>query len=85
MPLNLALLKERSIVGVYWGDWASRDPEGHLANVRQLLVWLAEGKVRPHISERVPLSGVADAMQRMIERKVIGKVIVLPRAGRHAA
>ena len=47
--------------------------------------WLAEGKVRPHISERVPLSGVADAMQRMIERKVIGKVIVLPRAGGHAA
>ena len=80
IPINLALLKERSIVGVYWGDWALRDPEGHLANARQLLEWLGQGKVTPHISERVPLSGVTDAMQRMAERRIVGKVIVLPRA-----
>jgi NADPH2:quinone reductase len=80
IPINLALLKERSIVGVYWGDWAVHDPAGHLANASQLLDWLGEGKVTPHISERVPLSGVAGAMQRMTERRVVGKVIVLPRA-----
>ena len=80
IPINLALLKERSIVGVYWGDWAVHDPAGHMANAGQLLEWLGEGKVTPHISERVPLSGVTGAMQRMAERKVVGKVIVLPRA-----
>jgi NADPH2:quinone reductase len=79
IPLNLALLKERSIVGVYWGDSVAHDPAGHSANVQQLLRWLAEGKVKPHISDRVPLSGVLGAMQRMTERKVVGKVIVLPR------
>jgi NADPH2:quinone reductase len=84
ISLNLALLKERSIVGVYWGDSVAHDPNGHAANVHQLLDWLAAGKVRPHISDRVPLSGVLGAMQRMAERKVTGKVIVLPRAqGEH--
>ena len=80
IPLNLALLKERSIVGVYWGDSVSHHPDEHAANVRQLLAWLAAGTFRPHVSERVPLAGVPAAMQRMTERKVIGKVVVLPRA-----
>jgi NADPH2:quinone reductase len=80
IPTNLALLRERSIVGVYWGDSVTHDLKGHLDNVKQLLGWLAEGKVKPHISERVPLSGAMGAMQRITERKVTGKVIVLPRA-----
>jgi NADPH:quinone reductase len=80
IPLNLALLRERSIVGVYWGDSVAHDPAGHAANARQLLAWLAEGKVKPHVSDRVPLAGVPAALQRMTERKVVGKVVVLPRA-----
>jgi NADPH2:quinone reductase len=80
IPLNLALLKERSIVGVYWVDSVARDPAGHIANVNQLLDWLAAGKVKPHISERVPLTGVSAAMQRMSGRRVMGKVVVHPRA-----
>jgi NADPH:quinone reductase len=80
IPLNLALLKERSIVGVYWGDSVAHDPAGHAVNARQLLAWLAEGKVKPHVSDRVSLAGVPAALQRMAERRVIGKVVVVPRA-----
>jgi len=80
IPINLALLKERSIVGVYWGESVKHDPEGHLRNVKQLVEWLAAGKVKPVISERVPLSEAVAAMKRMINRQVKGKVVILPEA-----
>jgi NADPH2:quinone reductase len=77
---NLALLKERSIVGVYWGDSVKHDPDGHLRNARQLMEWFAAGKVNPSISERVPLGQAAGALQRMFRRQVKGKVVILPEA-----
>src|SRR5712664_2481290 len=78
VKLNLALLKERSLVGVYWGDWTKRDPEGQRRNVERLATWFAQGKVKPVISERVPLADAPAAMTRLLQRKVKGKVVVLP-------
>jgi NADPH2:quinone reductase len=80
IPVNLALLKERSIVGVYLGDSVKHDPEGHLRNVRQLMEWYADGKVKPSISERVPLGEAVGAMRRLFQRQVKGKVVILPEA-----
>jgi NADPH2:quinone reductase len=80
IPINLALLKERSIVGVYWGESIKHDPEGHARNVKRLVEWLAAGKVHPVISERVPLSEAAAAMKRMFNRRVKGKIVILPEA-----
>ena len=80
IPINLALLKERSIVGTYLAESVNHDPEGHLRNVKQLVEWLAAGKVKPVISERVPLSEAVAAMKRMINRQVKGKVVILPEA-----
>lgn len=80
IPLNLALLQERSLVGVYWGEWARRDPGGHERNVRQLVDWFASGAVRPVISERLPLDGAIGAMRRMADRQLKGKVVILPEA-----
>jgi NADPH2:quinone reductase len=79
LKLNLALLKERSLVGVYWGDWSQRDPEGQRRNVEQLAAWFAGKKIKPAVSERVPLEEAPAAMARMLERKVRGKVVVVPR------
>ena len=78
VPLNLALLKERVIMGVFWGDAVRRDPAAHLANMQQLAVWFAEGRIRPVISERVGLDAAGDAIQRMASRQVKGKVVVHP-------
>ncbi|WP_334041353.1 NADPH:quinone oxidoreductase family protein [Burkholderia ambifaria] len=80
IALNLALLKERDILGVFWGDAVRRDPAEHMVNMRQLAQWFAAGKVRPAITERVPLSGAADAIARMANRQVKGKVVILPDA-----
>jgi NADPH2:quinone reductase len=80
IPLNLVLLRERAIIGVYWGDWTRRDPAGHIRNIMQLIKWIAEGKIKPLISERVSLRDTPAAMTRLTERKVKGKVVVLPEA-----
>uniref|UniRef100_E6PRD0 Uncharacterized protein n=1 Tax=mine drainage metagenome TaxID=410659 RepID=E6PRD0_9ZZZZ len=55
IALNLALLKERQILGVYWGEAVQRDPMQHASNVRQLLQWFAAASVRPEITEQVTL------------------------------
>ncbi len=78
VKLNLALLKERSIVGVYWGDWTQHDPQGQRRNVEQLARWFAEGKIKPAVSERVSLEEAPAAIARLLQRKVKGKVVVVP-------
>ncbi len=80
IPLNLALLKERSLLGVYWGDAVRTDPQHHLRNVRQLMDWFAQGRIHPHISEQVPLRDAPLAMRHLLERRIKGKVVVLPEA-----
>ncbi len=76
MPLNLALLKERQILGVYWGEAVQRDPKQHAGNVRQLLQWFATGGVRPEITELVGLDHAAQAIMRLSQREAMGKIVV---------
>ena len=78
LPLNLALLKGASIVGVFWGDFARREPQRFVESARQLGRWYAEGKLRPHVSQTFPLEKAAEALMLMAERKVKGKVVLLP-------
>ncbi len=78
VKLNLALLKERLIVGVYWGDWTQHEPQGQRKNVEKLAAWFAEGKIKPAVSERVALGDAPAAMKRLLDRKVMGKVVVIP-------
>lgn len=76
IPLNLTLLKGCQIVGVFWGSWASQFPKDNMQNTLELLQWLSEGKLRPHIHKKYPLSKVPEAMEEMMQRKVMGKVII---------
>jgi len=78
IPLNLALLKERQILGVYWGDSVAANPKGHLANMRELAEWFAAGKIAPSITESVGLDGAKDALTRMASRQAMGKIVVTP-------
>jgi NADPH2:quinone reductase len=80
IPLNLPLLMERSVVGVYWGEWSKRAPQEFAAAVKQLGEWFAERKLRPHISARYPLAEAPRALRDMAERRVMGKVVLLTDA-----
>jgi NADPH2:quinone reductase len=79
LPLNLTLLKGASLVGVFWGEFTKRNPKANLANMKQLLQWLQEGKIKPRISGRYKLEEAAQALNDMAARKVTGKVVVLPQ------
>lgn len=76
LPLNLALLKGASVVGVFWGDFGKREPKQFAESLRQIATWYEQGKVRPHVSEKFPLAKAADALKLMAARKVKGKVVL---------
>ncbi|PZQ63405.1 MAG: NADPH:quinone oxidoreductase [Phenylobacterium zucineum] len=76
IPLNLALLKGCEIVGVFWGAWVGKNPKRHQESVAELLQMYADGKIKPHVSERFPLSKAADAIAHLGSRKAMGKVVV---------
>jgi NADPH2:quinone reductase len=78
IALNLPLLKGASIVGVFWGEFMKREPARHRANARQLLDWLAAGKIAPHIHARYPLSRAVDALAAVRARQVTGKIVLVP-------
>jgi NADPH2:quinone reductase len=78
LPLNLMLLKGASLVGVFWGEFAKREPKANMAAMRQLLGWLAEGKIKPLISGRYSLADTPKALNDMAARKVTGKVVIVP-------
>jgi len=76
IPLNLTLLKGCSIVGVFWGEFARREPERFAETMRQLGRWFTEGKIKPHVSATFPLERASDALTLMADRKVKGKVVL---------
>jgi NADPH2:quinone reductase len=78
LPLNLVLLKGCDVLGVFWGSWIERDPAGQRANTEQLLVWVAQGKLSPHVHAVYPLAEAPAALKAIAARKVMGKIILRP-------
>jgi NADPH2:quinone reductase len=76
VPLNYALLSERAIVGVFWGAWAARDGQGQRRNMATMARWFAEGKINPFIDSKVSLAAIPEAIKRLMDRQVKGKVVV---------
>lgn len=79
LPANLTLLKGASLVGVFWGSFAQRQPQDNAANFQQLFAWFAEGKIKPLVSQTFPLEKAADAINHLGQRKAVGKVVVKVR------
>lgn len=76
-PLNLALLKGCSIVGVFWGAWAQRFPEKQIKNNQALLALYARGSIKPLVSERFSLERGGAAIRQLADRKAVGKLVVV--------
>ena len=76
LPLNLALIKGASIVGVFWGAFTAQEPKLHQANMHELLTWYTEGRLKPHVSEHFSLDEGAKAIRWMMDRKAKGKVVL---------
>jgi NADPH:quinone reductase len=77
IPLNLPLLKGCAITGVYWGEFARRDPAANREHMGRLLGWLAQGRLRPRISGTFPLAGAGEALRALLARNVTGKLVLI--------
>lgn len=77
IPLNLALLNEREILGCFWGAWKMRDGnETNRKNIEKMLVMVANGKLKPFVSRKYALNDFAAAFRAMMSREVVGKITI---------
>lgn len=72
---NLALLKEASIVGVWWGTWAAKNPQLQIQNMQDLAKMIENAKINPRVTESYILQDFVQAFAAITERRALGKVI----------
>jgi NADPH:quinone reductase len=75
-PLNLVLLKGCDVRGVFWGDFITREPEAHRANMSELLGYAASGAISAHVHAAYPLASFVEAMGTIARREALGKVLL---------
>jgi len=78
IPLNLPLLKGCAIIGVMFGRFAELSPKAHRENMRLLLDWCAQAKLKPHIQQVFALEDTASALKLIDSRRAVGKLVVRP-------
>jgi NADPH2:quinone reductase len=77
LPFNLPLLKGASVVGVFWGDFVRREPAANARALAELAGWYAQGKIKPVIDAVLPMSELPTAYQRMADRAIKGKLVMV--------
>jgi len=77
LPLNLLLLKGASLVGVFWGDFAKREPQHNAAMMQELAQWYGQGKIKPVIDRTMAMGELHAAYARMGSRQVQGKLVLV--------
>jgi NADPH2:quinone reductase len=77
LPLNLPLLKGASLVGVFWGDFARREPKANAAMMAELAQWYGQGKIKPVIDSAMPMRELKAAYAHMGSRGVKGKLVMV--------
>lgn len=76
VPANILLVKNISVHGVYWGSYRVKRPDLLAQEFAELFQWFVEGKLKPHVSHRVPLAEAPRALELLTSRKATGKVVV---------
>ncbi len=77
LPFNLMLLKGASVVGVFWGDFAKREPKANAAMMGELAQWYGQGKIKPVIDRTMPMAELKAAFAHMGSRGVMGKLVMV--------
>lgn len=76
LALNLALVKNFSLMGLYWGGYALKRPEVLIASLKKLMRWYDEGQLHPYISRVLPLERTGEALELLANRSSMGKVVI---------
>lgn len=77
-PVNLALVKGYSLVGVFWGTFTRNEPQVYADNMKELIGWYMQGKIKPVIGGRYKLADAATVLERVMGRGATGKLILTP-------
>ena len=77
LPFNLMLLKGASVVGVFWGDFAKKEPKANAAMMAELAGWYAKGIIKPVIDSTMPMAQLKEAYAHMSSRAVKGKLVMV--------
>ncbi|ABN75655.1 NADPH:quinone oxidoreductase family protein [Cereibacter sphaeroides] len=78
VPANLLLVKNLSVIGLYWGGYMTFAPQVLIRSLETLLGWLADGSLRPHVSHELPLERAAEGLELLRTRQATGKVVITP-------
>lgn len=78
LAVNLALVKEFSLVGVFWGSFTQHEPALFAQNMRELFDWYAKGVVRPQIGATLLLTDAPQILQKLMDRQISGKIVLAP-------
>jgi NADPH2:quinone reductase len=76
IPANLLLVKNLSVIGLYWGGYMEFRPEVVTSSLAELLDWYAAGRLKPHVSHALPLERATEALDLLEARRSTGKVVV---------
>ncbi|HTQ48764.1 MAG TPA: NADPH:quinone oxidoreductase family protein [Polyangiaceae bacterium] len=77
IPTNLVLLKDASLVGVFWGVNMMHDPVGGRAQLQEILGWVKDGSLRPFIQAKYPLPRGVEALRELEQRRAQGRIVVV--------
>lgn len=77
-PVNLALVKGYSVVGVFWGTFTRTEQSVYAENMAELMDWYGAGKIKPYVEDTFALSDAASALNHIHDRKAVGKIVLKP-------
>jgi NADPH:quinone reductase len=78
VPLNQVLLSNRSVIGIDWGAWAAADPQANRRLIEEFVEMVGQGKLHPVAPDERSLDSAVEVMEDLLERKVVGKVVLVP-------
>jgi len=76
IPANILLVKNLSVLGLYWGGYARLKPSVLTDSFATLMAWYADGKLKPHVSNVLPLARANEGLELLRSRKATGKVVI---------
>ncbi len=78
IPANLLLVKGASAIGVFWGEFARREPAANQMLMASLFDWLSQGRLAPKVSQIYALADTPKALEALLHRRVVGKLVIKP-------
>ena len=77
LSINLTLVKEYAVVGVFWGNFTKHEPAVYGANMEELIGWYQTGQIKPLIEGRYPLAEAPEVLSRILNRGAVGKIVLV--------